>query len=403
LTTSSAPPARRWAAAIAVAVGAALAAAPGRASAQPAPGAPGGGGGDGSPIVFFWSAPSPTDASLRAALLPAIDRAARAAGGTSVDLSRPLPAPPALAEKVAAAIASYEAMRYPEAISALDQAAAAAAERGAVDLTRDQLVDLFLYRALGETEMNNTSAAWSDFVRAATIDPTRVLNPARFRPSALKAFERAVQAVTARPSVDLTVTAPAGSRIRIDARQIGRDQARESLRPGEHYLWVERPTAAPYARLVTLSAALALAVPDEAAAPPDDVDLRRRAARLGSGPPLLCALRRDGGVALVELRSIGPRRSAVAGMVRLGPSPAADARDVEAAVTRALARIRARLDDGGPIGPRKPERARWYQSRWFWLAVGAVGAMTAATPFLLDRGSGPSRTDAALDTGGLGP
>ncbi|HUS64102.1 MAG TPA: hypothetical protein VMZ28_06145, partial [Kofleriaceae bacterium] len=180
-------------------VGLALLHAP-AARAQPAPA-----DADAPPVVFFWASASPSDAAARTALAPAVDGAARRGGAQAVDLSPPAQAAPAVADQVARAVSAYDAMRFPDAIFELDQAATAAAEHGARGLTREQLVDLFLYRGLARTETGDAPGAWSDFVRAAALDPARVLDPARFRPSAVKSFTRAVDEVKARPQVALTV------------------------------------------------------------------------------------------------------------------------------------------------------------------------------------------------------
>lgn len=375
---------------LALALACAALAESGTARAQPS---------DSPPVVFFWSSASQADVSARATLVPAVEAAARGAGAQAVDLS-PVAAPSlALTESVTRGVASYDAMRFADAVAELDLVAAAAAEHGARGLTRDALVDLFLFRALAKNEMGDATGAWSDFVRAATLDPARVLDPARFRPSAVKSFARAVQEVTARGTAPLTVRAPAGSRVYLDGRATGRDQATDALLPGEHFVWVERPAAPPFARTVTLATATEIDVPDDAAAPPVDADLVRRATRLGAGAVLLVALRRDGGVALVELRSVGGRRQAMRGVVRLGPSPEADARDLRAEVARALEQVeRARPVITTPAGG-ETER-RWYHSRWLWVAVGAVSAFAVMTPFLLDTGDS-SRGGAALDTGEL--
>jgi hypothetical protein len=357
----------------------------------------------GPSVVLFWSSPGQADATARAALLPAVERAARAAGAVSADLSPAALPAPAVAEQVTRAIAAYDGMRFADAAFELDKAATTAAEHGGRGLARDQLVDLFLYRALARTETGNSAGAWDDFVRAATLDPTRLLDPARFRPSAVKSFTLAVEQVKKRPAVELTVAAPAGSKVTIDGRPSGRDRVSEALLPGEHYVWVERPAAAPFARVVTLAAATELAVPEDATRPPNDAELVRRSARLGSGPLLVVALRREGGVGMVELRSVGPRGATLRGVLRLGPSPEAAARDLERAVARALRAMRGELAriTRPPASSAAPPQ-RWYQNRWLWLGVGVVATAAALSPFVFDSdGSGDSPTDAALDPSGL--
>jgi hypothetical protein len=355
------------------------------------------------PVVFFWSGPGRALGETRQ-LLGAVQSAAAAVGARVLDLSPPVAIPPDTAARVARAVTAYDAMRFADAIAALDSAALAAAEHGGWGLSREALVDLFLYRALARTESGDEAAAWSDFVRAATIDPSRVLDPARFRPSAVKSFGRAVREVAARQPVTLTVRAPPGSRIHIDGRASGAEQASESLLPGEHYVWIERPEAAPFGRTVTLATAASLVAPDGAAARPDDAQLRRRAQRLSAGTPLVVALSRQGGIDTVELRSLDPGGAVPRGAVRLGPSPEANASDLRQVVGRALgelaaaARGRAELTSSSPgaTGER-----RWYQSRWLWLGVGAAAALVAVSPFLLDSSGSPRTIPAAVDLGSL--
>jgi hypothetical protein len=363
-----------------------------------------------APIVFFWSSPA-RSASETHRLLAAVEAAAAASGARVLDLSPPVATPPDAAIRVARAVSAYDSMRFDDAIAELDAAAADAAEHGAWGLSRDQLVDLFLYRALAKTESGDEAGAWGDFVRAATIDPARILDPARFRPSAVKSFVRAVRAVSARAPVALAIRAPSGSRIHIDGRAGGTDQLRESLRPGEHYLWVERPEAPPFARTVTLAGQLSLVVPDDAHRLPSDGELRQRAARLAAGTPLVVALSRQGGIDAAELRSLEPDGPRPRGVVRLGPSPEANARDLERSVARELRELRQRGERaaaersramlvGAGRSPASDQR-RWYHSRWVWLAVGAAGALLAVSPFLLDSSGGPGANEAALDPGPL--
>jgi len=211
---------------------------------------------------------------------------------------------------------------------------------------------------------------------------------------------RAVREASARPPLALTITAPPGSRIFIDGRSTGRDRLSEPLLRGEHYLWVERPAAPPFTRVVALAAPVALVVPDETVRPPDDAELLRRAARLGAGVPLVVALSRQGGVAMVELRSLERRGGVLRGAVRLGPSPAADARDLRETAARALRELpAARVDASLAAGQTDaPAERRWYKNRWVWLAAGAAAALVAASPFLLDSSGNSSPRYGAANT-----
>ena len=78
-------------------------------------------------------------------------------------------------------------------------AASAAVERsGGGDLDSRQLSEIFFYRGLAKLEATSEAEeAWDDLVNAARLDPTRVLDPARFPPRAVSTFNRAVTEVTA--------------------------------------------------------------------------------------------------------------------------------------------------------------------------------------------------------------
>ncbi|HZJ70851.1 MAG TPA: hypothetical protein VFF36_07965, partial [Planctomycetota bacterium] len=65
----------------------------------------------GPSVVLFWSSPGQADAAARAALFPAVERAARAGGAVSADLSPAAPPTPPVAEQVSKAIAAYDGMR----------------------------------------------------------------------------------------------------------------------------------------------------------------------------------------------------------------------------------------------------------------------------------------------------
>src|SRR5262249_46175429 len=148
-----------------------------------------------------------------------------------------------------------------------------------------ELSDLFLYRGLAETQRGDSARAWDELVRAATVDPTRALDPARFPPRAMQAFARATAQVRGQPLGRLEVAAPAACAVAIDARpslSVG------ELPYGEHFARVECPGERPVGATVVLAAARQeLQLPRAPAAPPDDDALLRLGRERGAEDVLL--------------------------------------------------------------------------------------------------------------------
>src|SRR5262249_14268030 len=111
-----------------------------------------------------------------------VEDAARKAGAAPIDRSPPPPAAPDAARFIRLGIEAYDALRLEDALAALDHARAAIDRSGAAGVTTAQLADLFLYRSLVRTQQGDAPGAWDELVIAATIDPARVLDPARFPP-----------------------------------------------------------------------------------------------------------------------------------------------------------------------------------------------------------------------------
>src|SRR5262249_3915411 len=144
--------------------------------------------------------------------------------------------------------------------------------------------DLLLYRGLIATQRGDATAAWDALVAAATIDPTRILDPLRFPPRAVDAFERATEAVGQAARGQLSVDVPAGCTTVIDARA----HATTALRQAEHFVRVECPGATPYGAVAALSAAEQTLTPTLApSAAPADADLLPLAAGRHAGSLLV--------------------------------------------------------------------------------------------------------------------
>lgn len=354
-------------------------------------------------IVFTWASSSAPDQAVRDALFPLVASAVRKAGGVHIDVSPARPAEPDTRETLRKAVSAYDAMRMDESLALLDEVVEQITATGARGLDRDRLIDAFVYRGLARSELGDDAGAWADFVRAAVLDPTRELDPARFRPSAVKTYGRAREEARKRGTVELTVKASAGSSIHIDGRTASVGSATESVIPGEHYVWVDRAEGRPFGQTITVSQARTLEVPAQSVQPPSGVDLSRRAARFGAGPPLLIALAHDNGARHIEISSIRADGTSLLDVVRLGPSPVADGQDVARAITSAMATVTRPAEPPVPLVETRviTEKVPWYKNHWLWLGVGAASTLLIVTPFLLDAGDDMPPIGATLDPGPL--
>lgn len=334
------------------------------------------------PLVVYWA---PTDAPAEVAeARAAIEGAARAAGTTVLDVSPPAPAPPAAPAHLARGVEAYGRVRWDEALEALDAGLADAARTGAAGLQPADLSDLMLYRALVHTQKGDKARAWEDLVRAATVDPTRQIDPARFPPTAVEAFRRAADQVAAAPRGTFAVRAPAGCRVVVDARDV--TGAPPALPYGEHYVRIDCPGARPFGAAVVLSQATQPLEPAlEPIAPPTEAQVaalgRERGAQAvlwtlvavsASGPPTVW----------MRVIDVASGRVVDQAVVALSPGGGASP-DAQAAVRRLIARV---------VGP-PPEAVvvrerprRWHERPWVWGAVGVALGAAALLPFVFDDG-----------------
>jgi hypothetical protein len=269
-------------------------------------------------------------------------------------------------------VEAYEALRFDEGLADLDAALAEAALTGAAGLSTAELSDLYLYRGLVYTQRGDLGRAWDDLVRAAVVDPARVLDPLRFPPRAVEAFHRATERVAAGPRGELVVQAPAGCDVAIDGAAA---PARMATLPfGEHLVRVTCAARKPWATRATIAAAATtVTAAPQAEAPPSDGDL----VELGRG-------RAAAAVALVVVSAAG------------GAPPSVTARVVDSASGRVRARASTGLAGGAaavelldrllaPAAP-PPRGRRWYQRGWVWGLAGAAAAGALLLPFALDGG-----------------
>lgn len=337
------------------------------------------------PLVVFHAPPrAPAEVSA------ARDAVARAAGETDtafVDLSAPPTPAPAAARLVTRAIELYDGLRIDEAITALDAAFDEVRASGAAGLRPSELSDLFLYRGLAFQQKGDAGHAWDDLVRAVSVDPTRVLDPARFPPRVVQAVQRAASQVRGQAMGRLVVVTPAGCTLFVDDREIA---APPELPYGEHFLRVECPGERTAASVVVLARERQEVEAPRARTPSvDDEALvrlgRERGARTilivgvvvsGAGPP----------TARLRLREV-PSGTLVAEASVALPAGGNGAATARAAAERLIARAQ------GPTGglpTSAPRPTSWYERPWVWGAVGVAITAAVLLPFALDRSSSPT-------------
>ncbi|MCB9560761.1 MAG: hypothetical protein H6708_10180 [Kofleriaceae bacterium] len=305
---------------------------------------------------------------------------ARAAGLAWLDLS-PKPAPASdAAGRLRAGIDAYDELRWNDAHGALDDAAAEAWRTGAAGLTTAELADVFLYRALVDTQLGDATHAWDDLVRAATIAPARTLDPLRFPTRAVEAFDRARTAAAALPRAVLAIDAP-GCASRID----GGEAARLEVIHGEHAVQVACPGRAPWGARVVVAGDLTVTPPPDDARPPDDAAWATVAAERGAAAVLAATVADDGAGATLVLRVV-PAHGAPGRRTSIALT--GDDHDA-AAIDAAVDRVLLAPVTGGPAAATP-----WWKSRWLWAAAGAAVTAAVIVPLTIggDRSDGGTVT-----------
>jgi hypothetical protein len=301
----------------------------------------------------------------------AISETAGRAGASHVDASPeavPLPDPRPLIKR---GIASYGALEFDAALTALDAAAAIVDQTGGALVDTTTLAELFLHRALTHTQRGEDSRAWDDFLIAAGVDSTRVLDPAGFPPRAVDRFGQARAQIAATPRGRVKLLGPAGCKVRVDGASATGTEL--ELAFGRHWLDAVCDGRLPVRhRLLVDRAALEVAIAGAEVKPPDDAALLIQA-RAASARAVVA-------VTIVS-RTAVVRRIGVDGReqdrasVALRGAPGPDARSVALAVGRLLT----------PLPPA--EKPPWYRNHWVWAAAGAVAASAILIP-LAARGDG---------------
>jgi len=325
--------------------------------------------------------------------LSALERVAAARGTVVIDLFAAQPAEPEAPGLLGRAIEAYHAFDYDRAIELLDRAIADAESTGARGLTPEQLADLHLFRALSRTQKSDTAAAWAELVRAAALDPTRILDSMQFPPRVVEAFGRAVTAVRDDGTVTLEFTVPQGCQVWLDARGVTPGEP-IALARGEHYVRVSCPDREPYGASKLVAGDTVLE-PSLASRPTPSLSRAANEAKQRGAATVLWAHESAGSEPVtftLELADAQSQKSLGTVIVRVKEKRLADAAD----------RLVARTVDPPPelsiVEPIPPTDEPWYRKSWILgIAGGAAVATAILLPFVLDSGE---PTGFNLDLGG---
>ena len=323
---------------LATAVGAAFAvSAPSRAIAGPA-----------ADLVVIW-APG--------AKVAPIQDVARRAGAAVIDRSPTANELPATGGILKRGIEAYDALRLEDAWATLDEARALADRTGAAGLTQTQLADLFLYRGLVKIQQGDTGAYWDELVTSVTIDPVRVLDPARFPPRVASELARVHQALSDRKRVTLAVDAPGGCTVLIDGAAASAVATAQPL-VGSHWVYVTCPDRAPWGTRVEVTGDQRVVARNPVLAPPTDDEVLIQARTAGARAFLAVEVR--SGVGTARLVGADGRER--------------DRRSV--AITGDLTTLAGAVRELLAPAPT----TRWYESRWAWATGAAVLAAAILVP-----------------------
>jgi hypothetical protein len=279
------------------------------------------------------------------------------------------PTAPTLVAPLEKAKADYAAFHFREALTQLDELARAAEAAGGGDLDARGLAEIFLYRALCRLETGAEADAWDDLIRAARLDPARVIDPAHVPPRAAATFKRAAQEVAQLPHVELQLALPADARIRVDGAEV---DGTRSLLIGRHFVSVDADGFAPWTGMVAATAQQDRFAPSLRAYAPPSADALFAFAGSASRLLLGASVRNGSGWHLVvELVDIEGR--AQTDSIALGDTP--QRVPTEALVRRLLALPATRLDNAVTATPPARPSRRW----WPWaVGAGAAAAVIAA-------------------------
>ncbi len=227
----------------------------------------------------------------------------------------PAPAAPQAPDNVRMGILNTQKLAFSEALHDLDAAAAEVATTGGAGLTAAELGDLYLFRAMataradwnaqpGAPPTDARTKAFDDYLRAATLAPTRTLNERELPPQVVADFKRAQEIVHKRPVGTLIVKGPADAQVALDGgplMPIAGGLTIHDVSFGEHLLRVEQIGYATWGTVIPFGQpSVEIDVPARAALTLDDATAAAHARRMGARFALV-AVAKGGPGAPVEL------------------------------------------------------------------------------------------------------
>jgi hypothetical protein len=309
-----------------------------------------------APAVFAAPAADLVVVWAPGARIAPIEQVAHAHGAAVIDRSPHPTATAQTAEKLRAAIATYNTLEFQQAKDQLDAVRSEIDANGGASLSPAQLSDLFIYRGLARAKLGDDSGSFDDLVTASGIDPTRSLDPQVFTPKQTDEWARAKEVVAQRKHGKVTLDVPAGCTATVDAAPATGPVDRVA---GYHWVRVVCPDREPRGQPLLLTGD-DVTVPIQPAPylPPTDSDL------------------------LVQARTAGTRAVIVVeahGNIGTARLVGLDGRERDRRTVTLTSDLAPLADAVGDLLAPPPEH-HWYQSKWTWAAGGVAAAAIILVP-----------------------
>ena len=307
--------------------------------------------------------------------------AAKSMGARFVDAGPAEPVVPSLVPALEAAKSAYARVRVPRRHRRA-RCAAARRRRGgrrpistAVSCRRS-----FSIAASRSSRPCPPTPPWDDLVNAARLEPTRVLDPARFPPRAVAAYKRAAAEAALLPRAELILDVPPDAVVRVDGV---RSPPAAALTLGQHFVSV---AADGYERWAAVDPRVGRSDPIQAPDPPSSPAAGRQARRARRRVPNRTAC------------WSGRWRGRPSGWTLHGPRHHA----VRRPLGQRLGHARRRADARGGRRARAPRPSAPPPNRADAGCRGCIGACAAVLTGVRDRDSRPRATRRRTSVGELG-
>ena len=295
------------------------------------------------------------------------------ARGLSTRTSREQPPDPSLAGEIDRAAVAYANLAPREAAERIDAVLERARASGAAGLSREELVDALLLRALAALALGDADATGSALERALAIDPGLLLDEAQYPPTLRAAVDARRSVSPERHTLELRGV-PDDARVFVDGAPAR--SARHTLPAGLHLVRIETPVHETWAAEIDLRTDQVLDValdldPERtlASASSTDAELARAARMLDVSVVRLQLDTAPGGWTLRAHDAVTGRSArtllGAAADVRSGAAALATGLTVRPTATLADDAHSTAVDESPPI--------------WPWIVGGAVGVAMLAT------------------------